>query len=84
MQPKSRKKLHLMRETVRSLTHLGPAALRTVVGGISRVTECHSKDQPCPEPTPSGVTCQSRQEICPTGNQAATCDCTTLATCDCR
>jgi hypothetical protein len=81
MQPKSRKKLNLMRETVRSLTHLGPAELRTVVGGISIATMCNSKDLRCPNPT-GGVTCNSLGN-CPSGNGAQTCECTTLATCEC-
>jgi hypothetical protein len=83
MQPKSRKKLQLLRETVRSLAQLGPAALRTIVGGISRETECHSKDQPCPEPTGTGFACPSAANHCQSGEGVATCTCATLATCEC-
>lgn len=73
MQPKSRKKLQLVRDTVRSLTLLAPGALGTVVGGISRATMCNSKDLRCPDPT-GGVTCDSL-DVCPSGPGIATCTC---------
>ena len=56
MQPSSKKKLHLARETVRSLTVLRNSELGRIVGGISRATECNSKDIRCPTPT-GGTTC---------------------------
>jgi hypothetical protein len=54
MQPKSRKKLQLARETVRSLKSY---ELGQIVGGISHATMCNSKDIECPTPTDWGATC---------------------------
>lgn len=74
MQPKSRKKLSLSHETVRSLTTVTNDDLRRVVGGISRATMCNSKDLQCPDPT-GGVTCNSAQSNCPSGPGITTCTC---------
>ena len=77
MQPKHRKKLHLARETVRSLIELRPAALGKVVGGVSRATQCNSKDLPCTGTKSGGVTCESLDPDCPSG-LATDCTCPTL------
>ena len=65
MQPKSRKRLQLNGETLRSLT-LTQSELGKVVGGISGTRGCHSIQDRCPSPS-GGVTCNSADDICPSG-----------------
>lgn len=62
MQPKSRKKLQLTGETLRTLT-LRRSELGRVVGGISGPRGCHSIDDHCPTPS-GGVTCNSADSFC--------------------
>jgi len=71
MQPKSRKKLQFTRETLRSLTVLTTNQLGRIAGGISRETECNSKDIRCPLPSDEGATC----------NDTTTPDCQSGFTC---
>lgn len=66
MQPKFKKKLQLSRDTVRSLGVLTPNDLRRVAGGISRATQCNSKDIMCGGGS-GGVTCDSADSDCPSG-----------------
>jgi hypothetical protein len=74
MQPKSRKKLQLTQETVRSLIVLGRGDLRNVVGGVSRDL-CHSKDYDCTiNPTQGGVTCNTVDSNCPSAGDTG-CGC---------
>ena len=56
MQPKSKKKLQLARETLRSLTVLRSDELGKIVGGVSIATQCNSKDHLCTVNT-GGTTC---------------------------
>src|SRR5262249_31352711 len=85
MQPKSKKKLQLARETLRTLTLLNSGALGKIVGGVSIATLCNSKDIQCHVTTQDGgATCNdTAQDPCNSGAGVGTCTCATLATCTC-